>query len=223
MTRDGGYQEFMVAQAAYILPLPDALSFSDAAPLMCAGLSVYSGLHHARMKPNDKVAVLGLGGLGEMAAQFARAMGGRVAIVSSTKQKEARARELGAEKFIHLGSESVDEALRSWDGGADIIVHVAPSADSLDAALRGLGPDGTFLLLAPVPVPVDPFSLLMRRQRIMGSSSGSRKELRATLDLAAAHGIRPHVRHFPLDHANDALAELEKKRPAGRVVLSMRE
>ncbi len=223
MTRDGGYQEFMVAQAAYVLPLPDALSFSDAAPLMCAGLSVYSGLHHARMKPNDKVAVLGLGGLGEMAAQFARAMGGRVAIVSSTKQKEARARELGAEKFIHQGSESVDEALRSWDGGADIIVHVAPSPDSVDAALRGLGPDGTFLLLAPVPVSVDPFSLLMRRQRIMGSSSGSRKELRATLDLAAAHGIRPHVRHFPLDNANDALAELETKRPAGRVVLSMRE
>src|SRR5215831_4284112 len=71
MTRDGGYQEYMVARANYVLPLPDALSFSDAAPLMCAGLSVYSGLHHAGFKPNDKVAVLGLGGLGEMAVQFA--------------------------------------------------------------------------------------------------------------------------------------------------------
>jgi D-arabinose 1-dehydrogenase-like Zn-dependent alcohol dehydrogenase len=223
MTRDGGYQEFMVAQAAYVLPLPDALSFSDAAPLMCAGLSVYSGLHHARMKPNDKVAVLGLGGLGEMALQFARAMGGRVAIVSSTKQKEARARELGAEKFIHQGSESVDEALRSWDGGADIIVHVTPSPDSLDAALRGLAPDGTFVLLAPVPISVDSLSLALRRQRIMGSSSGSRKELRATLDLAAAHGIRPHTRRFPLDQASDALEELENARPAGRVVLVMDE
>jgi len=175
------------------------------------------------MKPNDKVAVLGLGGLGEMALQFARAMGGRVAIVSSTKQKEARARELGAEKFIHQGSESVDEALRSWDGGADIIVHVTPSPDSLDAALRGLAPDGTFVLLAPVPISVDSLSLALRRQRIMGSSSGSRKELRATLDLAAAHGIRPHTRRFPLDQASDALEELENARPAGRVVLVMDE
>src|SRR5215472_11371150 len=219
MTRDGGYQEFMVAQAAYVLPLPDALSLSDAGPLMCAGLSVYSGLHHARMKPNDKVAVLGLGGLGEMAAQFTRAMGGRVAVVSSTRQKEARAKELGAEKFIHQGSESVDEALRSWDGGADLIVHVAPSADSVDAALRSLAPDGTLVLLAPVPISVDSLNLCLRRQRIMGSSSGSRKELRATLDLAAAHGIRPNLRPFPLEQANEALTELETGRPAGRVLL----
>jgi propanol-preferring alcohol dehydrogenase len=213
----------MVARANYVLPLPDALGFSDAAPLMCAGLSVYSGLHHAGFKPNDKVAVLGLGGLGEMAVQFALAMGGRVAVISSTRQKEARARELGAEKFIHQGSESVDEALRSWDGGADIILHVAPSPDSLDAALRGLAPDGTFVLLAPVPISVDPLSLALRRQRIMGSSSGSRKELRATLELAAAHGVRPHVRTFRLDQANEALANLETNRPAGRVVLLMRD
>src|SRR5215469_11552954 len=221
MMRDGGYQEFMVARADYVLPLPDALSFSDAAPLMCAGLSVYSGLHHARFKPNDKVAVLGLGGLGEMAAQFTRAMGGRVAVVSSTRQKEARAKELGAEKFIHQGSESVDEALRSWDGGADLIVHVAPSADSVDAALRSLAPDGTLVLLAPVPISVDSLNLCLRRQRIMGSSSGSRKELRATLDLAAAHGIRPNLRPFPLEQANEALTELETGRPAGRVLLVM--
>ncbi|MFY9528823.1 MAG: alcohol dehydrogenase catalytic domain-containing protein [Candidatus Acidiferrales bacterium] len=97
MMRDGGYQEFMLARADYVLPLPDALSFSDAAPLMCAGLSVYGGLYHAGFKPGDKVAVLGLGGLGEMAVQFARAMGGRVAVVSSTRQKEAQAREFGVE------------------------------------------------------------------------------------------------------------------------------
>lgn len=221
MTRDGGYQEFMLARADYVLPLPDALSFSDAAPLMCAGLSVYSGLHYAGFKPGDKVAVLGLGGLGEMAVQFARAMGGRVAVISSTKQKEVRARELGAEKFIHDGTEKIDDALSSWDGGADVILHVAPSPASANAALRGLAPDGTFVLLAPVPIAVDSLALALRRQRIMGSSSGSRKELRATLDLAAAHGIRSHCRRFPLDKVNDALAELETRRPAGRIVLTM--
>jgi len=223
MTRDGGYQELMLAQADYVLSLPDELSFSAAAPLMCAGLTVYSGLNHADFKPGDKVAVVGLGGLGEMAVQFTRAMGGRVAVISSTKQKEARARELGAERFVLEGTEKIDEALLSWDGGPDIILHVAPSLAAADAALRGLALDGAFVLLAPVPISVDPFALLMRRQRIMGISSGSRKELRAALDLAAAHSIRPHVQSFPLDRVNDALSQLERARPAGRIVLQINQ
>jgi len=78
-------------------------------------------------------------------------------------------------------------------------------------------------MLAPVPITVDSFALVLLRQRIMGSSSGSRKELRATLDLAAAHGIRPHVRRFPFSRASDALEELENARPVGRVVLVMDE
>ena len=221
MMRDGGYQEFMLARADYVLPIPENLTFADAAPLMCAGLTVYTGLHKAGFKPGNKVAVVGLGGLGEMAVQFARAMGGRVAVVSSTKQKETRACELGAERFIHEGSEKIDQALNSWDGGADIVLQVAPSAASANAALRGLASDGTFVLLAPVPITPDPIALIMRRQRIMGSPSGSRKELRVTLDLAAAHGVRSSSRCFRLNDANDALAELETGRPAGRVLLSI--
>jgi alcohol dehydrogenase, propanol-preferring len=223
MSRDGGYQEFMVARADYVLPLPDGLSFADAAPLMCAGLTVYTGLVHGGFKPSDKVAIVGLGGLGEMAIQFARAMGGRIAVVSSTRQKEARARELGAEKFIHEGTEKIDESLCSWDGGPDIILQVAPSPASANAALRGLASDGTFVLLAPVPLDPDPAALIMRRQRIMGSPSGSRKELRATLELAAACGIHSRSRRLPLQDANRALAELETGRPAGRIVLLVHE
>jgi alcohol dehydrogenase, propanol-preferring len=223
MTRDGGYQEFMIARADYVLPIPENFSFAEAAPLMCAGLTVYTGLNKAGFKPGDRVAVVGLGGLGEMAVQFARAMGGRVAVVSSTKQKETRSSELGAERFIHDGSEKINEALNSWDGGADIILQVAPSATSANAALQGLAPDGTFVLLAPVPITPDPVALVMRRQRVMGSPSGSRKELRAALDLAAAHGIRSQSRCFPLSDANNALAELETGRPAGRIVLKMDE
>jgi D-arabinose 1-dehydrogenase-like Zn-dependent alcohol dehydrogenase len=104
MAQDGGYQEFMVARADYVLPLPDSLGFADAAPLMCAGLTVYSALSHAGFIPGDKVAIVGLGGLGTLAVSFARAMGGRIAVISSTRGKEAQARELGAEKFIHTGT-----------------------------------------------------------------------------------------------------------------------
>jgi D-arabinose 1-dehydrogenase-like Zn-dependent alcohol dehydrogenase len=227
MSRDGGYQEFMIARADYVLPLPDQLSFADAAPLMCAGLTVYTGLVHAGFKPTDKVAIVGLGGLGEMAVQFAKAMGGRVAVVSSTREKEARARELGAERFIHEGTEKIDEALASWDGGADggadIVLQVAPSPASASAALRGLAADGIFVLLAPVPLIPDPGALIMRRQRVMGSPSGSRKELRATLELAAAYCIRSRSRRLPLHAANEALAELETGRPANRIVLLVHE
>lgn len=221
MTRDGGYQEFMLARADYVVPLPDSLDFADAAPLMCAGLTVYSGLVHAGFKPGDKVAVSGLGGLGSLAVSFARAMGGRVAVISSTREKEDQARELGAEKFIHLGMEPVGNTLRAWDGGPDIILQVAPSLESANAAMPGLAPNGTFVLLAPVPVTVDYFALCLRRQRLMGSPSGSRKELRATLDLAAAHNICPQIKCYPLEAAGDAMAELEAARPAGRIVLAM--
>ncbi len=218
MTRDGGYQEFMLARADYLLPLPDALGFTDAAPLMCAGLTVYTGLRYARFKAGDRVAVVGLGGLGEMAVQFARAMGGRVAVISSTQHKEDRARELGAERFIPAAA-GITESLLAWEGGADVVLQVAPSAESANAALRGLAADGTFVLLAPVPINPDPFALIMRRQRIMGSLSGSRQDLRAALELAAVHGIRAQARVLPLERADEALAELADRRPAGRLVL----
>ena len=221
MSRDGGFQDFMIARADYVMPLPDILSFADAAPLMCAGLTVYSGLIHGGVKPSSKVAVVGLGGLGVFGVLFARAMGARVAVVSSTLDKASKARELGAEKFVHIGSEPAGDALRTWDGGADIILQVTPSLESANAVLHGLAPDGTMVLLAPVPIQVDPFALTMRRQRIMGSPSGSRKELRATLDLAASHDIRPHMTRVALDNTADALAELEAKHPAGRIVLEM--
>ena len=221
MTRDGGFQEFMVAQADYVVPLPDALGFAEAAPMMCAGLTVYSGLTHAGFKPGDKVAVVGLGGLGSMGVLFARAMGGRVAVVSTTPGKEAEARSLGAEKFICAGSESVADALQAWDGGADVILQVAPSAELANKALQGLATDGVFVLLTPVPVVIDPVALIMRRQKVMGSPSGSRKELRETLELAALHDIRPPIKPYTLDEAGDALVELQTAHPAGRAVIVM--
>jgi D-arabinose 1-dehydrogenase-like Zn-dependent alcohol dehydrogenase len=101
VTSDGGYQEFTVANAAYVVPLPERLDFVEAAPLMCAGLTIFSALRHAGFKPGNRVAVVGLGGLGEMGVLYARAMGGRVAVISSTPDKESDARSLGAELFIH--------------------------------------------------------------------------------------------------------------------------
>ena len=223
ITNDGGYQEYMVAPAGYIAPLPEKLDFADAAPLMCAGLTVFSGLRHARFTPGFKVAVIGLGGLGHLAVLLVRAMNGRVAILSTNADKREQAFSLGAERFINLKTESPGEALHSWEGGANIIVATSPVADSMAAAFPGLAQNGTMVVLGAPPenIAVSPLDLIMGRRRLMGSPAGSRKDLRDVLDFAASHDIRPTVTRMPLEDAGKALKEMHEGRIRGRAVLVM--
>ena len=223
ITMDGGYQEFMVAPASYVAPLPDKFDFADAAPLMCAGLTVFSALRHAGFAPGFRVAVIGLGGLGHLAVLLVRAMNGRVAVLSTSADKRDQALSLGAERFINLKTESPGEALRSWEGGADIIVATSPVADSMVAAFPGLAPNGTMVVLGAPPqnIAVSPFDLIMGRRRLMGSPAGSRKDLRDVLDFAATHNIRPTVTCMPLEDAGKALKEMHEGRIRGRAVLVM--
>jgi propanol-preferring alcohol dehydrogenase len=223
LTQDGGYQQFMLAPAAYVAPLPGGLDFAEAAPLMCAGLTVSSGLRHAGFEPRDKVAVIGLGGLGHMGVLLARAMGGRVAILSTSADKQDEARELGAELFINLKTESPSEALRAWEGGADIILATPPAAEPMMAAFPGLALNGTMVVLGAPPdnIAVSPMELIMGRRRLMGSPAGSRKDLRDILDFVATHEIRPKVTRIPLEDAGKALSEMHEGRVHGRTVLVM--
>ena len=223
VTSDGGYQEFMVAKAAYVVPLPDNLDFVEAAPLMCAGLTVFSALRHAGFEPGDRVAVVGLGGLGEMGVLYARAMGGRVAVVSSTREKEADAQSLGAELFIHANNQNSAATLAQWEGGADIILSTASSVESANAVFGGLARNGTLVLLGAGPgdVSVNPMALVMGRRRIMGSPAGSRKDLRDALAFAANYAVRPRVTPFPLERAGEALSAMHDRALRGRAVLMM--
>ena len=223
ITQDGGYQQFMFAPAAYVAPLPDRLDFADAAPLMCAGLTVFSGLRHAGFEPGDKVAVIGLGGLGHLGVLLARAMGGRVAVLSTSADKQAEARELGAELFINLKTESPSEALRAWEGGADIILATPPVAEPMMAAFPGLALNGTMVVLGAPPdnIAVNPMELIMGRRRLMGSPAGSRKDLHDLLEFAATHSVRPSVTCMPLDDAEKALKQMHEGKIHGRIVLEM--
>lgn len=223
ITRDGGYQQFMLAPAAYVTLLPDRLDFVEAAPLMCAGLTVFSGLRHAGFEPGDKVAVIGLGGLGHMGVLFARAMGGRVAVLSTTADKQDESRELGAERFINVKAESPSEALRAWEGGADIILATTPTLEPMTAAFPGLALNGTMVVLGAPPddIAVSPMELIMGRRRLMGSPAGSRKDLHDVLHFAATHGVRPKVTPMPLDEAGKALKQMHERSVHGRVVLVM--
>ena len=221
ITQDGGYQQFMLASAAYVVPLPDDLDFAEAAPLMCAGLTVFSGLRHAGFKPGNKVAIIGLGGLGHMGVLLVRAMEGRVSVLSTSADKQDQARELGAERFINLKSESASEALRAWEGGPDIILATCPAAEPMMAAFPGLGLNGAMVVLGAPPdnIAVSPMDLIMGRRRLMGSPAGSRQDLRDTLHLAATHGVRAKVTPLPLDDAEWALKQMHEGKIHGRVVL----
>jgi D-arabinose 1-dehydrogenase-like Zn-dependent alcohol dehydrogenase len=203
--------------------LSDRLDFIEAAPLMCAGLTVFSGLRHAGFEPGNKVAIIGLGGLGHMGVLLTRAMGGRAAVLSTSADKQHEAGQLGAELFINLKTESASDELRSWEGGADIILATPPAAEPMMAAIPGLAANGTMVVLGAPPdnIAVNPMELIMGRRRVMGSPAGSRKDLRDVLDLAATHDIRPKVTPMRLDDAEEALKQMHKGNVHGRIVLAI--
>jgi D-arabinose 1-dehydrogenase-like Zn-dependent alcohol dehydrogenase len=223
VTKDGGFQEYMLAPAAYVAPLPDELDFADAAPLTCAGLTVYSGMRHAGFRPGNKVAVIGLGGLGHMAVLFAKAMGGQVAVLSTSADKEREAHGLGAERFIDVKSANPAEALKEWGGGADLILATAPDAETMAAAFPGLAVNGTMMVLGSpfAPISLSPVDLIMGRRRLMGSPAGSRKDLLDTLAFAAAHGLRPSVKRVALQDLASSFGEMDKGHMRGRTVVVM--
>jgi len=222
-TRDGGFAEYMVAAADYVAPVPGDLDSAEAAPLMCAGITVFQGLRNGGFSPGDRVAVLGLGGLGHLAVRYVVAGGGSAAVVSTSPGKEAAARELGAELFVDAGSTDVADALAGWGGGGDIILATAPSVRSMNEAFPGLAPDGTLVVMGieDAPVQAHPMDLIQGRRRILGSPSGSRTDLRECLEFSARHGITPDVEARPLEEAGQALAEVEAGTLAGRAVLVM--
>ncbi len=221
VNRDGGYQEYMLAPAGYVAPIPHGLDFSEAGPLMCAGLTVFNGLRQGRFQPGQKVAVIGLGGLGHLAVLYARAMGARVAVLSNTPDKEAEARELGAEHFIDTQLKKPADALREWGGGADIILATAPSTEAASEAFPGLAPDGTLVLLGVGvgEIKTSPSELIGGRRKLMGSPSGSRHDLRTTLSFSAHNHVVPRITRIPLQDAGKALDLMEQGKLRDRAVI----
>ena len=171
--------------------------------------------------PGDKVAVIGFGGLGHLAVRFAQAMGGRVAVISRSHETEALARQSGAEHFIATAETDAGTALQQWAGGADIILNTASATEQANKAISGLAPDGTLLMLGPGPTPltVEPGVLIGGRKKIMGSPSGSRQDLRKTLNFAAVHQILPDVTTVHLEQVADVFTRLEQGTMRWRAVL----
>jgi propanol-preferring alcohol dehydrogenase len=207
---DGGYAEYMLADARFAVPVPDGVSPLDAAPLTCAGVTTYAAIKNARITPGETVAVFGIGGLGHLAVQYARLVGAKVIAVDVTEDKLALASELGADHVVNARVTDPVQAIRDL-GGADaaVILAVAPSVfrQAFDSLNRG----GRLVLVslpadAAITLPV--FDTVLKGISVIGSIVGTRQDLAEVFDLHAAGRTRVITQTRDLDEVNSSVDEV---------------
>lgn len=216
-TVDGGYAEFMVAAAAHVHPVPELLTAVEAAPLFCPGITAYSAAALARIRPGDRVAVFGLGGVGHMAVQFARAFGAEVIAADRNPLHLDVARELGAASTIDVRNVDAGEALLADKGGVDAALVFAPSDVLALQALNGVKRGGTLVLGISAQLGRLPF---FEAKTIVESVIGSRADMRRVLRMAEMGLVRSVAEPYPLDGAQDALRALKGGTLRSRAVLT---
>ncbi len=218
---DGGYAEYMVARASHALRVPEGLTAEEAAPLFCAGLTVYRALKSAQVGPGQRVGIFGVGGLGHLAVQIARAWGAEVIALDVDATKLELARKLGAVQTLNAANADDIKALRK-QGGLNVAVVTSAAKAAYDTAFKCLAPGGT---LSVVGLPAEPLTfpalaLVGIEARIVGSSVGTRDDMRAVLALAAAGKLRCLVESQPLAQVNAVFERMRRGQINGRVVLT---
>jgi propanol-preferring alcohol dehydrogenase len=217
---DGGYAEFVKAPAAYAVATPPALSFVDAAPLYCAGLTPYRALKISGARLGDTVAIWGVGGLGHYAIQIAKALGARVVAVDIAAPKLELARRLGADQTVNASEGKIRDSFKSV-GGAHVVLCLAPTAEAVGQAFEALRRGGTLVL---VGLPPTSFTLPIRACvakgiRILTSAVGTRQDLREVLALAAAGKIHTTAETCRLEEINQVFDRMKRGEIVGRVVV----
>jgi len=220
LSRDGGYADYMLAPISALALVPDDLSSIEAAPLMCAGVTTFNCLRNTGARPGELVAVLGIGGLGHLAIQYAAKMGCKVAAVARGTDEEPLARQLGA--HFHIDNKTQDPAAELQKlGGAKIILATVTSADAMKAVLGGLGIYGKLMVIGAVPsLEVNTIQLLLGNQSVTGWYSGVAADSEDTLNFSALSGVRPMNETFPLDRAPEAYDRMLSGKTRFRVVLT---
>lgn len=223
ISRDGGYSEYAIAPAVAVARVPDGMDLAEAAPLLCAGVTTFNALRNAGARSGDLVGVQGLGGLGHLGVQYARAMGFEVVALSRGADKEPFARELGAQHYVDTRKRNVGEAMAEL-GGARVILATAPNSQAISGLVPGLGLDGCLLIVAAPfePIEVGAIDLISRDARVQGWSSGSAADSTDAMSFAQRHGIKPMVERFPLARTNEAIARMMSGEVRFRSVIEMR-
>jgi propanol-preferring alcohol dehydrogenase len=221
ITVNGGYAEYVVAPAAFTHRIPETLDLVDAAPLLCAGITVFAPLRRAGNIAGKTVAVAGLGGLGHLAVRMASAMGAHVVAILRGEGKAELARKMGAHEIIDSEKEKIGRTLGKM-GGADLILLTGLSVKLLEQCVPGIGPNGTLVVLAAIAenASILPAGLITGQKRIMGSVVGTRDDMDAMLRFSADAGIRAVVERHPLSAVNEVLGKLRDGKVRLRAVLT---
>ncbi len=216
----GGYSNHIVTREHFVLKVDDRLDLAGVAPLLCAGITTYSPLRYADVKPGMKVAVVGLGGLGHMGVKFAAAFGAEVTVISTSPGKEEDSKRLGATHFIH----SKDAAqMKKHKSAFDVILDTVSAAHDYTPYLDLLGLHGKLMVVGlPVEVPkASPFALITNRRSITGSMIGSMKETQEMLDFCAEKNIVSDIELIPVNYINEAYDRMVRNDVKYRFVIDM--
>lgn len=218
--RHGGYAEALRVNARFAVKMPEALESESAAPLLCGGITVYSPMRTFGVNPSSKVGVIGIGGLGHLALQFARAFGAEVTAFSSSPAKEEDALAMGAHHFVNARE---SKAVNGLAGSFDLILSTINADQDWAAFANTLRPHGTlcFLAVPPKPVTLPAFPMITSRRGMSGSGIGSPVQIAEMLDVAARHGVKARVERFRLAEANQAVKRVRKSQVRYRAVLSI--
>lgn len=221
VTVDGGFAEFVKAPASHVVKIPDGLSSLDAAPLFCAGLTVYRALKRAAVTPGQRLAIFGIGGLGHLAIQIAREMEADITAIDVADDKLALAQSLGARSALNAASANVAKELRA-KGGVHVALVTSAAKPAYDLAFACLRPTGILLVvgLPSESLCFPPILMAATEARIQASAVGTRQELREVLALAAKGKIRPHVSPGLLPHINEILHKMRHGQISGRIALA---
>ena len=222
LTRDGGYQQYMLARHEALALVPEGLDSAEAGPLMCAGITVFNALRHSGARMGDLVGVQGVGGLGHLGIQYAAKAGFRVVAIGRGPENAALAKRLGAFTYIDSKATKVAEELQTL-GGAKVLLATAPNAKAMTETIDGLAVGGTLLVVgAPFePLEVSVIPLLMKRRGIQGWPSGTARDSQDTLEFSKFAGVRPMIEKFPLKDVKKAYERMESGEAHFRVVLTM--
>jgi alcohol/geraniol dehydrogenase (NADP+) len=217
--RHGGYANRVRGNVRFVVKIPDALPSEQAAPLLCGGITVYNPMRDHAINPSSRVGVVGIGGLGHLAIQFARVFGAEVTAFSTSAAKEEEARALGAHRFVNTRE---SKAMKEVAGTYDFILNTANADQDWGVYIQALRPTGTlcFVGVPPSPVSLHAFPLIAGIRTVTGSPIGSPNRLREMLDVAARHGVKATTEPFPMAKANEAIEKVKKNKVRYRAVLA---
>jgi D-arabinose 1-dehydrogenase-like Zn-dependent alcohol dehydrogenase len=221
VTMDGGYADYVVVRAIAMASMPDDLSAEEAGPLLCAGITTYNALRHSGARGGDRVAILGVGGLGHLGVQFAVKLGFETVAIARGTAKEELARKLGAHHCIDSTAGDPGEALAAL-GGADVILSTVTSSHAMAAVFGGRRPQGSLVVVGASmdPIAVSHAALIDGAKTITGHASGTARDSEDTLNFSVLSGVRPMIETMPLERAAEAYEKMISGDARFRMVLT---